>query len=93
MVTKSSNPNYITPIRSSGSTAGALEEAGRAEQHITEAAPNQLKLGEGAYSDEWAIGNVVASGVFVRRHCENHLVSSEFLSESGHTLRFERRGS
>ena len=27
---------------------GALEEAGRAEQHITEAAPNELKLGEGA---------------------------------------------
>ena len=27
---------------------GALEEAGLAEQHITEAAPNELKLGEGA---------------------------------------------
>ena len=28
---------------------GALEEAGRTEQHIgTEAAPNKLKLGEGA---------------------------------------------
>ena len=28
---------------------GALEEAGRAEQHIiTEAAPNELRLGEGA---------------------------------------------
>ena len=28
---------------------GALEESGRAEQHIiTEAAPNELKLGEGA---------------------------------------------
>ena len=47
MVTKSV---YIIlrPIRSSGSTEGALEEAGRAEQHITEAAPNELKLGEGA---------------------------------------------
>ena len=38
----------LRPIRSSGSTEGALEEAGRAEQHITEAAPNELKLGEGA---------------------------------------------
>ena len=36
-------------IRSLGSTEGALEEAGRAEQHIiTEAALNELKLGEGA---------------------------------------------
>ena len=36
-------------IRSSGSTQGPLEEAGRAERHvITEAAPNELKLGEGA---------------------------------------------
>ena len=35
------------PIRSSGNTEGALEEAGRAEQHIIrEAAPNELKLGE-----------------------------------------------
>ena len=40
---------YLRPIRSSGSTEGALEEAGRAEQHIiTEAAPNELKLGKGA---------------------------------------------
>ena len=39
----------LRPIRSSGSTEGALEEAGRAEQHIiTEAAPNELRLGEGA---------------------------------------------
>ena len=39
----------LRPIRSSGSTDGAREEAGRAEQHIiTEAAPNELKLGEGA---------------------------------------------
>ena len=39
----------IRPIPSSGSTDGALEEAGRAEQHvITEAAPNELKLGEDA---------------------------------------------
>ena len=39
----------VRPIRSSGSTEGALEEAGRAEQHIiTKAAPNELKLGEGA---------------------------------------------
>ena len=38
----------LRPIQSSGSTEGALEEEGRAEQHIiTEAAPNKLKLGEG----------------------------------------------
>ena len=37
------------PIRSSGSTDDALEEAGQAEQHIiTDAAPNDFKLGEGA---------------------------------------------
>ena len=37
------------PTRSSGSIEGALEEVGRAEQHIiTEAARNELKLGEGA---------------------------------------------
>ena len=36
----------LRPIRSSGRTGGALEEAGRAEQHIvTEAAPNELKHG------------------------------------------------
>ena len=36
-------------MRSSGSTEGAVEETVRAEQHmITEAAPNELKLGEGA---------------------------------------------
>ena len=39
-------------MRSSGRTddrKGALEEAGRAEQHIiTEAAPNELELGGGA---------------------------------------------
>ena len=43
---------YLRPIRSSGSSHGpngALEEAGRAEQHIiTEAAPNELKPREGA---------------------------------------------
>ena len=39
----------LRPVRSSDSTEGALEEAGRVEQHfITEAAPNGLKLGEGA---------------------------------------------
>ena len=39
----------LRPIRFSGSTEGALEEAGRAKQHIiTEAAPNELKLGESA---------------------------------------------
>ena len=39
----------LRPIPSSGSAEGALEEAGRVEQHIiTEAALNELKLGEGA---------------------------------------------
>ena len=39
----------LRPIRSSGRTEGAFEETGRAEQRIiTEAAPNELKLGEGA---------------------------------------------
>ena len=43
----------LRPIRSSGSTGGALEEAGRAEQPhiITEAAPNELKL-DGSKRDE-----------------------------------------
>ena len=41
-------------IPSSGSTEGALEEAGREEHKhiITDAAPNELKPDEGAYSDE-----------------------------------------
>ena len=39
----------LRPIRSSGSTEGEPEEAGRAEQHIiTETALNELNLGEGA---------------------------------------------
>ena len=39
----------LRPIRYSASTEGALEEAERAEQHIiTEAAPNEFILGEGA---------------------------------------------
>ena len=39
----------LRPIRSSGSTEGALEEKGRTEDHIIiEAAPNVLKLREGA---------------------------------------------
>ena len=38
----------LRAIRSSGSTEGALEEARRVEQLIiTEAARNELKLGEG----------------------------------------------
>ena len=51
VIIKSSNVSYILlrPIRSADSTEGAFEEVGRAEQHIiTEAAPNKLKLGEGA---------------------------------------------
>ena len=77
----------LRAIRSSGSTEGALEEARRVEQLIiTEAARNELKLGEGAQSDEsgpsarrWC--RVCSSGVI----CENHLKGSKFLSESGHT--------
>ena len=49
VATKSSNIYfevlYLQPIRSSGSTA--LEESARAEQHITEASPNELELGRG----------------------------------------------
>ena len=51
VIIKSSNVSYILlrPIRSADSTEGALDEVGRAEQHIIiEAAPNKLKLGEGA---------------------------------------------
>ena len=78
----------LRPTRSSGSTEGVLEEAGQAEHHIiTEAAPNELKLGEGAYSDEsgpsarrWRRG--CSSGAV----CENHLVGSELLSKRTHTL-------
>ena len=76
----------IRSIRSSGRPEGALEEVGRAEQRITtETAPNELKLGEGAQSESgssarwWRRG--CSSGVI----CENHLVGSELLSESGHT--------
>ena len=86
----------LRPIRSSGSTEGALEEVGRAEQHITtEAAPNELKLGEGAQSDEsgpsarwWRRG--CSSGVI----CENHLVGSDLLCAGGHAhhLSNTRRG-
>ena len=80
----------LRPFRSSGSTEGAVEEAGRAGQYIiTEAARNELKLGEGASSDAsgpssrwWRRG--CSSGVI----CEEHLVGSEFLSESGHTYTF-----
>ena len=44
---------YFRRIRCPGRTEGALEEAGRAEQHsTTEAASTQLKLGRRAQSDE-----------------------------------------
>ena len=60
----------LRPIRSSGSTEGALEEAGRAEQHITtEAAPNELKLGEGAQSDESG-----PSARWSRRGCSSEIM-------------------
>ena len=67
---------YLRPIRSSGSSHGpngALEEAGRAEQHIiTEAAPNELKLGGGAYSDEsWPSARRWRRGVFIKRRLRN----------------------
>ena len=49
MVTNQAMHIILRPFRSSGSTEGALKEAGRAEQHIiTEAEPNELKLGERA---------------------------------------------
>ena len=51
MVTKSTNTHYICKYDQSDprvSTEGALQEAGRADQHIIEAAPNELKLGRGA---------------------------------------------
>ena len=48
-VTKYSGVRYISNIRSSSSTEGMPEEAGRAEEHIiTDAALNDLKIGEGA---------------------------------------------
>ena len=48
-------------------------QAGGAEQHsVTEAAPHELKLGEGAQSDEgWLSTGRWRRGVFVRRHLRN----------------------
>ena len=49
MVTKSTNVHYIYDQTDPLVAEGALEEAGRAEQHIIAgAAPNELKLGRGA---------------------------------------------
>ena len=53
MVTKSTNAYYSydqsDPRVAQAAGKGALDEAGRAEQHImTETAPNELKLGGGA---------------------------------------------
>ena len=46
-----------------------LEEAGGGVQHITEAAPNEVKLGEGGERDEsWPSAEQRRRGVFVRRH-------------------------
>ena len=46
-----------------------LEQTGGADQHnITEAAPNELKLGEDGYSDEsWLSARRWRPGVFIRR--------------------------
>ena len=45
MVTKSTNVHYIYDQTDPLVAEGALEEAGRAEQHIiTEVVPNELKL-------------------------------------------------
>ena len=51
-----------------------LEQAEGAEQHnITEAEPNELKLGEGGYIDEsWLSARRWRRGVFVRRRLRNH---------------------
>ena len=75
----------LRPIPPSGSTDGALEEAGRAEQHITtEAASHDLKLGEGAQSHKngpseswWRWG--CSSGVIC------HLLGWDLLCAGGHT--------
>ena len=49
MVTKSTNTYYIYDLSDPRVAQGVLEEAGRAKAHIiTEAAPNELKLGRGA---------------------------------------------
>ena len=55
---------YLRPIRSSDSIEGALEEAGRAEQHIITKAGHQQGVGVGGCS----------SGVVF----ENQLVGSKF---------------
>ena len=48
MVTKSTTACYTYHQSDPRVAEGALEEAGRTEQHtITEAAPNELKLGGG----------------------------------------------
>ena len=48
MVTNCLNTHYYDRYSGSAQTAvRVLEQAGGAEQHIAEAAPNKLKLGEG----------------------------------------------
>ena len=80
MVKKSTNALYVSrPIRSSGSTEGALEEADeRNETSSQRRRQNELKHGRGAESDEAGHrqgGGIVgcSSGVV----CTNHLVRSE----------------
>ena len=50
MVTKYTNAHNVhdqADTRVTDGRKGVLDEAGGGEQHITEAAPNELKLGEG----------------------------------------------
>ena len=78
----------LRPIRSYGTTEGAVAERGRAEQDIIiGAGPNELKLVEGSKSDEsgpsairWRRG--CSSGIITSK---NQLVGSELRSKRTHT--------
>ena len=70
---------YLVPIRSLGSTEGTLEAAGRGEQHIiTEAVPNELKLGRRKVMRAGHRQGGGVRGCSSSAGCENHLVGSEF---------------
>ena len=67
-----------------------LEEAGGAEQHnITEAAPNELKLGEGGQSDDiWPFQAAASGGVREASFEQTASYVRSFLSAGGHTQTF-----